>query len=136
MPIFVGHRTHQSARYRIRWAAAEEAQSSSGVIVASGTGATGWLRSIARQKAAAPALPGPTDPRLVFFVREPFPSRATGTRIEEGALAEGDTLAIASEMNERGTIFGDGIEEDRLEFTFGMKLEVAIAPERLNLVVG
>ena len=51
--IFVGHRTHQSARYRIACGGgSEEAQCSSGVIVATGTGATGWARSIARQRQA------------------------------------------------------------------------------------
>ena len=44
--IFVGHRSHQSARYRIEAEGEAEDQSSSGLIVASGTGATGWARSI------------------------------------------------------------------------------------------
>ena len=43
--VFVGHRSHQSARYRIRLAGREERQSSSGLIVATGTGATGWGKS-------------------------------------------------------------------------------------------
>ncbi|RWE65115.1 MAG: hypothetical protein EOS63_34985, partial [Mesorhizobium sp.] len=44
--IFVGHRSHQSARYRIEAEGEAEDHSSSGLIVASGTGATGWARSI------------------------------------------------------------------------------------------
>ena len=133
--IFVGHRTHQSARYRIGCAGGgEEEQSSSGVIVATGTGATGWARSIARQKQAPPRLPAPTERRLAFFVREPFPSRATGTAIEQGTLAEGEALTVVSEMNELGTVFGDGIEDDRLELGWGMRLQVALAPGLLNLI--
>lgn len=46
--IFLGHRTHQSARYRIAVEGANERHSSSGVVVATGTGATGWARSIHR----------------------------------------------------------------------------------------
>jgi len=134
--IFVGHRTHQSARYRIAWGGEEEAQSSSGVIVTTGTGATGWARSIARQRGTATPLPAATEERLVFFVREPFPSRATGIDIDQGTLGPDDTLGLRSEMNDLGTIFGDGIEDDRLEFGWGMRLEVAIAPQRLNLIVG
>jgi hypothetical protein len=133
--IFVGHRTHQSARYRIGCAGVgEEEQSSSGVIVATGTGATGWARSIARQKQAPLRLPAPTERRLAFFVREPFPSRATGTAIEQGTLAEGEALTVVSEMNELGTVFGDGIEDDRLELGWGMRLQVALAPGLLNLI--
>ncbi len=134
--VFVGHRTHQSARYRILLHDAEEAQSSSGLIVATGTGATGWARSISRQKAKPLELPRPTDDRLVFFVREPFPSRATGTSIEEGLLSRSERLQIASEMNELGTVFGDGIEDDRLEFYWGMRLTIGVADLHLNLVVG
>jgi hypothetical protein len=133
--IFVGHRTHQSARYRVGWAGTDERQSSSGIVVSTGTGATGWARSIARQTAKAPPLPGPTERRLVFFVREPFPSRTTGTRVQRGALGEGDTLSLRSEMNEQGTVFGDGIEDDRLDFAWGMRLDIRVSPLRLNLVV-
>jgi hypothetical protein len=133
--IFVGHRTHQSARYRIGWGGKDETQSSSGVIVTSGTGATGWARSIARQKATAPPLPAPTERRLAFFVREPFPSHATGTTIDQGLVREGENLTICSEMNELGTVFGDGIEDDRLDLAWGMRLEVGVAPARLNLIL-
>jgi NAD kinase len=44
--VFVGHRSHQSARYTIAAGERHEDHSSSGLIVASGTGATGWARSI------------------------------------------------------------------------------------------
>lgn len=134
--IFVGHRTHQSARYRIRFHDSEETQSSSGLIISTGTGATGWARSIARQKRRDFKLPRPTESRLAFFVREPFPSRTTKTTLVEGTLADDDAVVISSEMNELGTVFGDGIETDRLDFGWGMRLTVGVAPKRLNLIVG
>jgi NAD kinase len=134
--IFVGHRSHQSARYRLGFGEREEQQSSSGLIVTTGTGATGWARSIERQRPRAPALPGPTDARLVFFVREPFPSVATGTDLEQGVLPAGRQLEIVSEMNEGGTVFGDGIEADHLELGWGVRVRVEVAPQRLHLVVG
>jgi hypothetical protein len=133
--IFVGHRTHQSARYRIRpGGQKEERHSSSGVIVTTGTGATGWARSIVRQRKQDCRLPGPQDAALAFFVREPFPSVASDTSVEQGVLPEGRGLEIVSEMNEGGTIFADGIEDDRLDFVWGMRLEVSLAPRRLQLV--
>jgi NAD kinase len=55
--IYLGHRTHQSARYVIAAPGrGEERHSSSGVVVATGTGATGWALSIARarRRVAAP----------------------------------------------------------------------------------
>jgi len=46
--LFVGCRTHQSARYRLHYHEAEERHSSSGIIVATGTGSTGWAKSVHR----------------------------------------------------------------------------------------
>ena len=132
--VFVGHRSHQSARYRIGWKEHHERQSSSGLIVATGTGATGWARSIARQRKRPVELPEPTDGRVTFLVREAFPSVSTGTRITAGCLTETDTLEVVSEMNEGGVVFGDGIESDHLDFGFGMRLSVHASSVRLCLV--
>jgi hypothetical protein len=132
--IFVGHRTHQSARYRLSFRSTEERQSSSGVIVSTGTGATGWARSIHRNRQTNIKLPRPGESRLVFFVREAFPSRATGTDLTDGSIREKETLEVVSEMNEDGVIFGDGIEDDRIEFRWGMRAEVRLAKSRLHLV--
>jgi NAD kinase len=134
--VFVGHRTHQSARYRIGLASASEAHASSGVIIATGTGATGWARSIHRQRKETCPLPAPEDPALAFFVREPFPSVASATGIEQGLLTEGREIEIVSRMNEGGTVFADGLEEDRLDFSWGTRVRIALASERLHLVVG
>jgi NAD kinase len=134
--VFAGHSTHQSARYRIRCGERSERQSSSGLIVATGTGATGWAHSIHLQRHLGFALPAAADRRLAFFVREPFPSVATGTEVEEGLLAEGETLEVTSEMNDGGTLFGDGIEDDRIAFGWGMRARIAVARERLRLVTG
>ncbi len=132
--VFVGHRTHQSARYRLRLAEREERHSSSGLIAATGTGATGWARSIASQRKEDLLLPDPEVATLAFFVREAWPSRTTGTSLSQGLLDEGHPLELTSEMNEDGVIFGDGIEQDRLEFTWGMRAVIQPAPERLLLV--
>ncbi|BDG03294.1 NAD(+)/NADH kinase [Anaeromyxobacter oryzae] len=132
--VFAGHRSHQSARYRIRLGEVEEQQSSSGVIVTTGTGATGWARSINGERRRPLALPAPEEPRLAFFVREPFPSVATRTSIDGALLAPGAGLELVSEMNEGGVVFADGIEDDRLDFGYGARLVVAPAPERLHLV--
>jgi hypothetical protein len=134
--LYIGHRTHQSSRYRIRLQEREERQSSSGVLVSTGTGSTGWTRSIHRQCHVEWALPAPTDPSLVFFVREAWPSVASGTTITQGILAEGSALEVVSEMNDEGVIFGDGIEDDRVELPFGAEVRIARAADRLRLVLG
>jgi NAD kinase len=50
--LFIGPKTHCSARYLIRSGEASEAQSSSGVIVSTGMGSTGWLKSLLTGAAA------------------------------------------------------------------------------------
>lgn len=134
--VFAGHASHQSARYRIEVGARQERQSSSGVIVASGTGATGWARSIHGMRHSALRLPGPAERRLVFFVREAFPSRVTGTEVQEGQLGGGEALQLRSEMDEGGVLFGDGIEQDRLEFPYGARARIGCADRALRLVRG
>jgi len=44
--LFIGPRTHTSARYAIRIGDRSESHSSSGILVSTGLGSTGWLRSI------------------------------------------------------------------------------------------
>ncbi len=132
--IFAGHQSHQSARYRLAVDGREERQSSSGIVITTGTGATGWGRSIALERHSGLVLPRPAERALAYFVREAWPSVATGATLTEGRVGDDAALAINSEMNEGGVIFGDGIESDRLEFGWGRRLEVRVADERLRLV--
>lgn len=133
--VFVGHRTHQSAKYRIQAGGREERHSSSGLICSTGTGATGWSRSIATQRKIAEPMPKPEEGLLVWFVREPWPSVATGAELNFGYVKPEEQLVCVSEMGEDGVIFADGIEQDRMEFTTGQTVRIGIAPQTLNLVV-
>jgi hypothetical protein len=132
--VFVGHRTHQSARYVIALGEASERQSSSGVIVATGTGASGWARSILAGTHRSLAL-APTDRTLALFVREPWPSRSTGASIDFGPLAGRQTVSIVSNMDEGGVIFADGLEQDHMRFDWGRSVTVGVSNLTLNLVV-
>ena len=131
--VFIGHASHQSARYVIAHGGREEAQSSSGLIVASGTGATGWALSIG-QATGYPVDLAPGDRGAVFLVREPWPSQATGVSVTHGRLGALDALQIVSRMNENGVVFADGMEQDRLPFGWGAALSVQVAEQRLCLV--
>jgi hypothetical protein len=132
--IFVGHVTHQSARYTIALGERSERQSSSGIIAATGTGATGWAASINRQLASPLALPAPTDPALAFFVREAWPSSVTATTLTAGRIGTTEHLTITCELGEGGTVFGDGIEADRVAVDWGQRIEIGAASRTLRLV--
>jgi hypothetical protein len=132
--VYIGDRGHQSARYRLLPPVPTEAaelQSSSGVLVGTGTGATGWCASLARERATPQKLPGPLDEKLVWFVREAWPSPVTGTRWTQGLLAPGEVLRLvaASEL----VLFGDGLESDRLQVGVGQQITVRVADLRLAL---
>lgn len=58
--LFIGPKTHTSARYLIRSGDASETQSSSGVIVSTGMGSTGWLKSLLTGAAAITQSAGST----------------------------------------------------------------------------
>jgi len=132
--IFIGHRSHQSARYRIALGDRVERQSSSGIICCTGTGATGWASSIHRATASPLDLPGPTEAKLCFFVREAWPSKFTMTGLSSGTLQAGDQLVVTSELNQGGVVFGDGIEDDYLPFDWGRVASIGIDEQRLRLV--
>jgi len=131
--VFVGHHSHQSARYRIVTPDAQEDHSSSGLIVSSGTGATGWARSI-MEATHEPLSLAPQERAVAFFVREPFPSVATGTALRAGKLADA-ALQVTSRMNEGGVIFADGIEQDFIAFDWGRSVTVGPAAQTLHLIV-
>lgn len=132
--IFIGHRSHQSAIYRLNSGGKSERQSSSGIICATGTGSTGWTRSIVNQRGLRMELPAPEEARLAWFVREPFPSVSTGTSLDHGFVDAKTPLSLISEMGEGGALFADGIEPDRIELPSGCDVKLGIAETRLRLI--
>jgi len=132
--VFFGHPTHQSARYTLTAGGRTERQSSSGLIVATGTGSTGWAASIHLERRSALALPGPQDARLAWFVREAWPGPDTATALVEGLVEPPATVAIRNERSDGAVVFGDGIEADRLAVDHGQAVVVGVAPDALALV--
>ena len=133
--VFAGHASHQNARYVISVTGRQERQFSSGVICSTGTGMTGWARSIVQQRGIEAAMPGPEDPYLAWFVREPWASVVSGIELNFGVIGGRQQLVLQSQMANSGVVFADGIESDRLEFLEGQSVSIAIAEQRLNLVM-
>lgn len=132
--LFIGHRSHQSARYVVQVGGSEEFQSSSGLIVATGTGLTGWAKSIMTATHRGFDI-APEESRAAFFAREPWPSRTSGCDIAAGEIARDASLTVLSRINEGGVIFADGIEQDFLHFDWGVEAQVHLSNKRLSLVV-
>ncbi|MFZ6873817.1 sugar kinase [Undibacterium sp. Di27W] len=150
--IFIGPRSHISAHYTIQSDGQQERQSSSGIIVSTGLGSTGWMKSVLAGASAIcqpladdlpyelPLIPMPAssswDAReLQFAVREPFPSKTSSTNLVHGLIRDHASLQITSLMPEHGVIFSDGIEADYLEFNAGLTAEIGVADRRGYLVM-
>ena len=145
--LFIGQRTHVSARYTIKVKNKCERQSSSGIIISTGLGSTGWLKSILVGASRVTAEFSEekldlSDKRtawdadtLWYSVREPYPSKWTQADIVFGTIGGKETLVIASQMAENGVIFSDGIESDYLQFNSGTEATVKIAEKKGRLVI-
>lgn len=147
--LFIGQRSHLSARYRLQFGQTAEDQSSSGIIVSTGAGSTGWFRSVIT--GAAEVMRGfyqlgeqaPLGDsyrfgwearELRFSVREPFTSRTSSATVVFGRIGPGETLRLTSQMAQGGVIFSDGIETDNLAFGSGAIAEIGLADRALHLV--
>ena len=144
--LFIGPRTHTSARYEIELGEQKERQSSSGIIVSTGLGSSAWMRSIVTGSLAIAGAYGSDvgdayqawawDERMLqFAVREPFPSRTSQTTMVFGRVGANDKLTLRSLMPENGVIFSDGIEADYLAFSSGMVASIGVSERTGRLVV-
>ncbi len=143
--LFLGARSHVSALYRIGYRKKSEVQSSSGVLVSTGAGSTGWMSSVFNMAWGVSRFCGGTpvkrvrlpweDRRLVFVVREPFVSRHSQADIVAGLLNSGDELVLESLMPSGGAVFSDGMEADFLQFNSGATAKVGVGEQRARLVV-
>jgi hypothetical protein len=144
--FFIGRAGHVSARYTLEAGGRSESQSSSGVLISTGAGSTGWLSSLFNMTNGFIRLAGEEpiprlhldweDRRLVWAVREPFASKHSGAELVTGLLHEGAELVIGSQMPTGGVIFSDGVEADFLEFTSGTIARFATSRQRAYLVSG
>lgn len=132
--VYLGQPTHQTARYTLRVPGGQaEQQASSGLIVGTGTGATGWCGSAWLERHSPLTLPSPAEQRLAWFVREAWPSPATGTSLTEGSLTAGDVLQVTAESDHL-VLFGDGVESDTVPLTWGQTARVRLAARSLRLL--
>ena len=143
--LFIGRSDQVSALYKMSFGSESENQSSSGIIVATGVGTTGWLSSIMNMingivrengNSKLSYLPRRTANELVFVVREPFDSPTTGTEIITGRIKPGSPLSVVSQMPKGGFIFSDGIVEKAIDWPAGSEVVVTVGERYVQQVIG
>ena len=142
--LFIGAASHVSARYKISFGDNTEEHSSSGIIVSTPAGSTGWLSSVFNMTAAVEDFagglgrldwyPAPRPGELLFVVREPFLSKRTQCGLVAGRVLAGQPLRLESLMPTGGVIFSDGVEADFLRFNAGAVATIGPAAEVARLV--
>lgn len=144
--FFIGPSNHTSARYNISFRGQSENQSSSGIIISTGAGSTGWLSSLFNmansihktfhgQKEFPYKAFSREEKKLIFVVREPFLSKSSQIDLTSGVLFHGEELIIESQMPQNGIIFSDGILADYMNFNSGSIVSIRIADETAKLVM-
>jgi hypothetical protein len=146
--LFIGVKSHVSARYIVQRGSDEEHHSSSGMIVSTAVGSTGWFKSLMTGAVAIASRLSRIDldvpefdeftwdaGHLYFTVREPFPSKTSGASLVFGKITRDEPLNLISQMPENGVIFSDGIESDFLEFNSGTHATISVAEKKGYLVV-
>lgn len=146
--FFIGSSSHISAKYTIKYKEKNERQISSGIIVSTPAGTTGWLSSVFymtkgvingffkdKLEEMQPLRLDWEEQKLLFVVREPFRSKWSEVSIVGGEIDLNTSLIIESHMPERGVIFSDGIEKDFIEFNSGCVAKVSIAEKKTKLLL-
>jgi NAD kinase len=147
--LFIGPKSHTSARYQLQIGDHTETHSSSGIIVSTGLGSTGWFRSILAGAAGIAAQVAGKESQetksrqgnfawdanyLYFSVREPWPSKTSSAETTFGKITHKKPLMLISQMPENGVIFSDGIENDYIEFNSGTLALITVAEKQGHVV--
>lgn len=143
--FYIGKKDHTSALYDITTEKKKETQSSSGILISTGAGSTGWLSSVMNEANGLLGYFGMTDiildkklnwddDKLIYTVREPYKSPYTGTELVMGDITKNQTFQITSKMPENGVIFSDGMINDFIDFNSGKTVTVNCSNNKVNLV--
>lgn len=151
--ILIGaEKSMKVARFSVDCHGRTEEQRSSGLVISTGAGSTGWYKNIKKQhlKTGFASIDNTLSPvydwaAQHFFTFAPgrreawFTNREllseTGVRCSQGTLTDGDVMHITSRMNVNGIISVDGDDEERLfDFPRGATATIELADQTLSVV--
>ncbi|GMT49717.1 MAG: hypothetical protein IEMM0008_1256 [bacterium] len=126
--IYVGTKNGtRMSRYVLHFKDAVEEQKSSGLLIVTGAGSTGWFRSAGGTSFPRNAMTGK------FLAREIYVGTKTGNSMRNGVFHEEETIEIHSLMDDQGIVEIDSIKE--YPFRRGDFLKVNVSKDFLKVMI-
>ena len=120
------------SRYVTEFHGMAEKQKSSGVVVATGAGSSGWHNSASGHIHPAGKIFPTIDAVAEFIVTEPYKGRLTHYSMLQRTMGEDDVLVVKSLNDSRGIVTSDAIEV--YPFEIGATAVVRVWPASLKVV--
>ncbi|MDH4127467.1 MAG: hypothetical protein OEV44_01850 [Spirochaetota bacterium] len=126
--IYVGEKNAtRMSRYHLYYKDQTEEQKSSGILIVTGAGSTGWFSS-------AGGNPFPRDANTGrFLIREIYHGTKSGNTLRKGEFNHSEHIKIISLMDEEGIVEIDSIKE--YPFKRGNQLKVKVSNEYLRVII-
>jgi NAD kinase len=126
--VYIGSLSQfHSSRYKIKFNGKEEEQRSSGIIVSTGTGSTGWYKSAGGKPF------NPEEEKLSFIVREPYiGNRLFKPKILSGDISKEERIIVESLRDFGGVL---AINDSIFDFNKGDIVEIELSNQPLNVLI-
>lgn len=132
--VFIGAAdTTDAADYTIRHNGVRERHKSSGIVVSTGAGSTGWYKNVDEDYEPFER----NMDELRYAVREPMDDQENRYTLRHGVIRPGDEFTVKSHMNDnkQGIIRYDGDKQDRThDFSRAKEIDIRIAATPLTVV--
>lgn len=130
--VFIGEKERRfTSRQILFFNNFEKQQKSSGILVSTGSGSTGWFSSASRFITTNPVF-GSTEPFAKFIVTEPYKGTLTDSSLIEGLIKENCSFKVCSLNNNEGIVVLDSLDE--FPFPRSTTVSIKISKVPLNVI--
>ena len=125
--IFIGNsKPYHTSRYVLKIKNKQEFQKSSGIIITTISGNSGWAKSASKKELKIPKN------CFGYVIREAYFGKLTKPKLLQGFLKTSETIKINSEMHEGILVMDSSYEEHKLTDRF--KAEIKLSKKTISLI--